>query len=168
MAEQAKPAPKEDFQHLVRIMNTDIPGERQIAIGLTKIKGVSMMFSNMICNLCQIDKTKKTGTLSETEINRLDEAIRNPSAISVPTWMLNRRNDYETGENKHLLKGDLDFVQSNDLKRLKMIKCYRGSRHAVGAPARGQRTKSNFRRNKGKVTGVKRKGKDKGGAKGKK
>ena len=48
--------------------------------------------------------------------------------------------------------GDLDFTVDNDLKRMKMIKCYRGMRHAFGLPVRGQRTKSNFRKNKGKAS----------------
>ncbi len=70
--------------------------------------------------------------------------------------MLNRRRDYETNENKHLVTGDIKFVQDNDIKRLKKIKTYKGVRHILELPVRGQRTKSNFRKNKGKVLGVKR------------
>ena len=61
-----------------------------------------------------------------------------------------RCEDYETGVDKHLLGTDLDVTQENDIKRLKKIKAYRGIRHIHGQPSRGQRTKSNFRRNKGK------------------
>jgi len=71
--------------------------------------------------------------------------------------MLNRRKDYETGEDKHLLSSDLAFTKDNDIKMLKKIKSYKGMRHAFGLPVRGQRTRSNFRRNKGKVTGVQKK-----------
>ncbi|MCX8147635.1 MAG: 30S ribosomal protein S13, partial [Candidatus Woesearchaeota archaeon] len=52
--------------------------------------------------------------------------------------------------------GEIDFFTGSDIKRLKIIKCYRGIRHIEGLPVRGQRTKSNFRKNKGKVMGVKR------------
>ena len=72
--------------------------------------------------------------------------------------MINRKNDYETGEDKHLLAGTLNFVQDNDLKRLKKIKTLRGIRHQRKLPVRGQRTRSNFRKGKGKVVGVKKKG----------
>jgi small subunit ribosomal protein S13 len=80
----------------------------------------------------------------------------NPLKYGSPRWMLNRRNDYETGDDRHLLTGDIGFVRDNDIKRLKMIKSRRGMRHMFGLPVRGQRTKSNFRKNKGKVLGVKR------------
>ena len=70
---------------------------------------------------------------------------------------MNRRRDYDTGEDKHLLIGTLQFSKDNDIKRLKKIKALRGMRHQKGLPVRGQRTKSNFRRNKGKVIGVKKK-----------
>jgi small subunit ribosomal protein S13 len=68
----------------------------------------------------------------------------------MPIWLKNRRKDYETGVDKHLLGTDLDLTQENDIKRLKKVKAYRGIRHIHGQPSRGQRTKSNFRRNKGK------------------
>ena len=53
--------------------------------------------------------------------------------------------------------GDLIFSKQQDVRRLQKIKSYRGLRHAANLPLRGQRTKSNFRRNKGKAVGVKRK-----------
>jgi small subunit ribosomal protein S13 len=71
--------------------------------------------------------------------------------------MLNRNRDFETGENQHLLTGDLAFVQDNDIKRAKKIKSWTGIRHIRGQPVRGQRTRSHFRKNKGKVIGVKKK-----------
>ena len=51
----------------------------------------------------------------------------------------------------------MSFTQDNDIKMLKKIKSYKGIRHSLGLPVRGQRTRSNFRKNKGKVMGVKRK-----------
>jgi len=72
--------------------------------------------------------------------------------------MANRRRDLETNENKHLIVADLDYTRENDIKRLRKLKTYKGDRHSKGLPARGQRTRSNFRKNKGKVTlGVQRK-----------
>jgi len=56
----------------------------------------------------------------------------------------------------HLVTSELDFAKSNDIRLLKKIKAYRGVRHMYGLPVRGQRTRSNFRRNKGKPMGVMR------------
>ena len=114
------------------------------------------MFANMACEFSKVDRHKKAGYLVDAEVEKLNSAITNPQKFGAPTWMLNRRRDYETGEDKHVLAGDIKFNEENDVKRLKMIKSRRGLRHAGGLPVRGQRTKSNFRKNKGKVLGVKR------------
>jgi len=148
---------QKDFKHIVRVVNTDIDGNKPIGMALRKIKGVNFMFANMVCSLAGVDKKKKTGYLLDEEVKKLDEVMKNPSKYNAPSWMFNRRKDYDDGIDKHLLTFDIGFTQDNDLKRLKKIKSYRGMRHAFGLPTRGQRTKSNFRRNKGKVTGVKRK-----------
>jgi small subunit ribosomal protein S13 len=77
--------------------------------------------------------------------------------------MLNRKKDPEDNLDRHLIGSSLTFTQDNDIKMLKKIKSYKGLRQSLGLPARGQRTKSNFRKNKGKVLGVKRKGGSKAG-----
>jgi len=150
-------AEEKEFKHIVRIANTDVDGNKHLVTALLKIKGVGHQFANMVCFLSKIDKTRKTGYLTEEEIKKLDEIVRNPAKYGCPTWMLNRRHDYEDGKDKHLLLSDLSFTQDNDIKRLRKIKSYRGIRHARGLPVRGQRTKANFRKQKGKVTGVKKK-----------
>ena len=145
-----------EFKHIVRIANTDLDGNKSIYHALRKVKGINFMFSHMVCALAGIDKHKKAGYLSEEEINRISEVIKNPLKFGAPEYMLNRRFDYTTGESTHLIGGDLKFTVESDIKRMKMIKCYRGIRHALGLPVRGQRTRSNFRKNKGKVLGVQR------------
>lgn len=146
-----------EFKHLIRIANTDLDGRKHILIALRKIKGVSIMFANMACSLAGIEKTKKAGELLDSEAERLNDIILNPQKFGAPLWMLNRRKDVETGEDTHVLMADLDFSKEQDIKRLKKTKSYKGLRHQWGLPVRGQRTKSNFRRNKGKGLGVKKK-----------
>ena len=147
-----------DFRHIVRIANVDIPGGKQLKIALTKIKGIGTNLAQVACVLAKIDPAKKTGNLEDSEISALNDVINNPNKAGMPEWMFNRRKDKETGETKHLLTGTLNFVQDNDIKRLKKVKSLRGMRHQKKLPVRGQRTKSNFRRSKGKVVGVKKKG----------
>ena len=150
--------PKVDanFKHLVRISNTDIDGNKQIIASLRKIKGISFMYANMLCKYIKIDPHKKAGSLTDAEVEQFEAILKSPHQFQIPYWMMNRRNDYETGENRHLIVGDLKFSIENDIRRLKKIKSYRGVRHMIGQPTRGQRTRSNFRRNKGKVMGVQR------------
>lgn len=155
---------KDNFKYFVRVMNTDLDGNKQISNSLKKIKGVGFMFSNMICNLAGVDKMIKTGYLNDEQVKKLDDVLNNLPNYNVPTWMLNRRRNYEDGKDYHLVTGNLSFAEDNDVKRMKIIKSYRGIRHGLGLPVRGQRTKSNFRRNKGKVSlGVSKKVEKKAG-----
>tara|TARA_Y100000310_G_C20158837_1_gene568190 strand:+ start:33 stop:548 length:516 start_codon:yes stop_codon:yes gene_type:complete len=146
---------KKDFGEIIRIMQTDIPGGKQIYPGLTRIKGVSWSLSNATCNQLKIDKKRKISSLTEEEIKKIQEFIKNPQ---VPKFMLNRRKDLDTGEDMHLAGSDLDLRRDFDIKRLKKIKSYRGLRHALGQPTRGQRTRGHFRE-KGKAVGVVKKSK---------
>lgn len=151
--EQMEQEQSTQFRHIVRIANTDLDGNRQVGDAIRKIKGVSFAFSSAICHLAQIDGTKKAGNLVPDEVKRIDDTISNLGKL-VPKWMLNRRKDMEDGTDKHLLGADLTFAQESDIRFMKHIRTYKGMRHSIGAPVRGQRTRSNFRKNKGKVIGV--------------
>jgi len=73
------------------------------------------------------------------------------------SFLKNRRSDFKTGEESHIIGSELDMKKDFDIRRLKKIRAYRGIRHAAGLPVRGQRTRSHFRK-KGQAVGVKRKG----------
>lgn len=148
---------QENYRHLVRVASTDLVGSKQILYALTKIKGVSVMYSNALLSVSGIPKDKKAGVLTDSEVSKLNEILENPLKFKIPEWMFNRRKDYETGDDVHIITSDLTFTKDNDIKRLKKTKSNRGMRHAWGLPLRGQRTKSNFRKSKGKVASVKRK-----------
>ena len=141
-------------EKIIRILSKDIEGGMTVYAGLAKIKGVSWGFSNASCHVMKIDKKRKIGSLSQEEIKKISEFIKNPS---LPKFLLNRNSDFKTGENKHLTGGDLELQKEFDIKRLKQIKSYRGYRHVLGLPSRGQRTRSNFRKNRGKSVGIKKK-----------
>ena len=146
-----------DVKYIIRVANTDLDGRKKIFYALQKIKGVGFMFANAVLRQANIPLDKLAGELTDEEVERINSVIASPLSNGIPAWMVNRRRDYESGVDKHLILGDLDFVKSNDIKRLKKIKSYRGIRHHLGLPVRGQKTKSNFRKNKGKVMGVNKK-----------
>lgn len=145
---------EEEFKHMVRIARKDIDGNKTIQNALTDVKGVGKALSRAISIVMGFDLEKKIGYLSDDEISEIEEAIKNPKKYNVPDWMLNRRNDYETGETTHLIESDLLMCLRDDLNRMKKIRSYKGRRHEVGLPVRGQRTKSTFR--KGQSVGVRR------------
>ena len=147
--------PTKDFRYIVRIVNADLDGNKPILRALRKIKGVSYVIANAVCNNAKVDKTKRAGVLEDSEIKKLEEEIRGLST-KVPEWMLNRRSTVP-GESMHQTGSDLTFSEEEDVRLMKKIRSYKGIRHSVGAPVRGQHTRSNFRRNKGKGLGVMRK-----------
>lgn len=156
-------AETKEYRHIVRVVNTDLDGAKPIKHALRKIKGVDFMLANAVCDAAKVNKDLKTGTLSESDIGKLNDVIKNPTKFNLPRWLLNRRKDYESSEDMHVTGPDLNLAKDNDVKRLMKIKSYRGMRHAWKLPVRGQRTRSNFRPNKGKVMGVRRRKGAKGG-----
>lgn len=138
---------------LIRILATDIPGNKSVYVGLTRIKGVSWSMANAVCRILNIDKSIKMANLEKDSIGKITSFLKSPK---LPSFLLNRRKDLETGWSTHLVSSDLDLKREFDIKKLKKIKTYRGLRHSLGQPVRGQRTRSHFRKNK--AVGVRKKG----------
>lgn len=141
----------QQLKEIVRILHTDIKGDTNVYHGLTNIKGISWSLSNVVCYLLKLPKDRKVGSLTDKEIKKVEETIKGLSTQNLPSFILNRSRTAE-GQAKHLFGSDLELQVRMDVKRLREIQSYRGIRHALGLPVRGQRTKSNFRR--GKAVGV--------------
>jgi len=151
-----RPEEKKQMFSIVRILQTDIPGDKKVLVGLTYIKGVGWSISNAVCKILKLDVDKKVMDLDAGEIEKITKFLENPE---LPKFLYNRRKDFETGEDSHLITTKLDMKKEFDIRRLKKIRSYRGLRHVLGLPTRGQRTKANFRAKGKKAVGVKRKGK---------
>lgn len=138
----------EDFKHVVRISNRDIPGYLSIGHGLEVIYGISNRLGQAIETVFY-KKTgqahKKVGYLTEEDVNILNEIIENLDK-EVPSWLLNRERAIDTTSKKHLIMADLKLELRKNLQRLGKIKSYRGLRLQWGLPVRGQKTKSTFRK----------------------
>lgn len=144
------------FKQIVRFLGADVKGESRLGDGLRRIKGIGFMYANAVCKIAELDSNEKVGNLSDEQIAKLTDIIKNPLKYNIPKWMLNRRRDIETGEDRHVVTSDLKFEKEFDIKRLQKIKVYRGIRHAHGLPVRGQKTRGHFRH--GKTVGVRKKG----------
>ena len=154
MSQQEKTNDEKAEERIVRILSKDIEGKLKIYVGFTKIKGISWALSNAICKNLNLDKNRKIGSLTDIEVKKISEFMKNPK---LPAYILNRRKDFETGENKHLIGSDLELQKEFDIKRMRKIKSYKGIRHGLGLPLRGQRTRSHFRKNRKKGSGIKKK-----------
>ena len=147
----------QEYNHIVRIVGNDIPGERKIIIGLTQIKGIGYNFATAILDSLKINPNTNIGYLTESEVQAIEKLITDPSSANFPSWFLNRRKDLETGKDMHLLTSDIDFTLRNDIERERVTNSWRGYRHLYGLKVRGQRTRCTGR--KGGAVGVAKGGK---------
>jgi small subunit ribosomal protein S13 len=126
---------------LARIAGVNIPLNKRVEIGLTYIYGVGQPTSARLLGDLGIDPDTQVKNLTEDEIAKLRDAI----------------------DDDLVVEGDLRREQSQNIKRLMEIGCYRGLRHRRGLPVRGQKTKTNARTRKGpkrmSVAGKKKAGK---------
>ncbi len=150
----------ENARYIVRIANKDIDGTKKIKIALTELKGIGTRISEMMAKAFEketgIKKEEYLGKIPEEKDKILEDIVLNPKKYGVPEWALNRKKDWETGETKHLVMGELQFTKRTDLQRLSETKSYRGLRLAWNLPVRGQRNKSTHR-GKGGTIGVRKK-----------
>jgi small subunit ribosomal protein S13 len=131
-----------------------LDGNKDIRRALMQIKGIGHRVSQSLISSLGFDKKRKLGTLSDKEIEKIEKGIEELHK-SLPHWMLNRKKDHTTGEDIHLTGPDLELAHREDINIQKRIKSYRGIRHSLGLPVRGQRTRTSFR--KGTTIGVMRK-----------
>ncbi len=125
-----------EYQHIVRIVGNDIPGGKNVIVGLTQIKGVGYMFANTILDVLKINPNQRIGHLTPEHVKSIENILKNPLSSNFPSWFLNRRKDIETGEDKHLITSDIAFTVRNDIEREKTIGSWRGYRHTFGLKVR--------------------------------
>lgn len=144
-----------EFRHIVRFIGTDLEGSKKAAYGISKIRGVGPNFAHAVVKAAGINPEARIGTLSDAEMNRIEDAIRDPAKHGIPPRMFNRRKDLETGRDIHLVGPDLVLSQKGDIDFMKDIRTWKGIRHSLGLKVRGQRTRTTGR--SGKAVGVKKK-----------
>jgi len=146
---------KNQFQHILRLLNTNVEGKTKVMFALTAIKGVGRRYSNLVCKKADVDLRKRAGELTNEELERIVTIIQNPTQFKIPNWFLNRQKDIFDGKYSQILANSLESKLREDLERLKKIRAHRGMRHYWGLRVRGQHTKTTGRR--GRTVGVSKK-----------
>ncbi len=144
----------EELKYIVRILNTDLDGNRSVQMALTGIKGVGRRNAAVLTQQAEIDPSETLGLLSDETISRLRTVVEAANE-HLPVWMKNRRKDLLSGEDKHLMGTDLMLTRREELDIMRKTRSYKGIRHERGLRVRGQRTRSTGR--KGATVGVSRK-----------
>ena len=112
---------------MARIAGINIPPHKHAEIGLTAIFGIGRTTARKICEACGIEYSKKVKDLTDGDLEKIREEV-----------------------GRMTIEGDLRREISINIKRLMDIGCYRGIRHRLGLPVRGQSTKNNARTRKGR------------------
>jgi small subunit ribosomal protein S13 len=111
-----------------RVIGIDIPDNKRLEVSLTYIFGIGRKLSNDVIAKLGLNKNMRAKEMNEDQIARLNALL----------------------SSEYLVEGDLRRQVQNNIKRLIGIHCYRGMRHRLGLPVRGQRTRTNARTRKGK------------------
>ena len=147
----------QEFRHIVRIVGKDVAGAKKTIIGVGQVKGIGFNFARALLQVLKINPNSNVGFLTESQVEQIENAMKNPSSVNIPSWFLNRQKDMDTGSNFHLITSDVDFNIRNDIEREKGMNSWRGFRHTYGLKVRGQSTRTTGR--KGGAVGVKKGGK---------
>merc|ERR1712216_918008 len=131
----------DDFQHILRVLNTNVDGRAKVMYALTQIRGIGRRFANLVCKGAEIDLGKRAGELESMMV-----ILAKPEDYKIPVWFLNRQKDFKDGKYSQLSSNALDTKLRDDLERLKKIRNHRGLRHYWGIRVRGQHTKTTGRR----------------------
>lgn len=117
---------------MARIGGITLPSEKQIHIAITSIYGIGRFQGMKILEKANIDPTIRVKDMTDAQVSKISEIIHD----------------------EYLTEGELQRVVSGNIKRLKDIRSYRGSRHSNNLPSRGQRTRTNARTKRGKKVAV--------------
>ncbi len=117
---------------MARISGVVVPDNKQVQIALTYVHGIGRTYSKNILTKTKIDPTVRVKDLTDAELSKIQDCI----------------ND------EYTVEGELQRSVSTNIKRLKDIGAYRGTRHKSNLPSRGQRTKTNARTRRGKRIAV--------------
>jgi small subunit ribosomal protein S13 len=150
---------KETFRGIIRIAGKDVKGEVRLKRALFAVRGIShtlaIAAAEVLNKELSLDPDGRVGDLTEAQIEKIDLVLHNLHEHGIPKFLLNRRSDYASGVDKHVIMNDLLFEDTQDLDREKKSYSWKGYRHTYGQKVRGQRTRNTGRT--GMAVGVLRK-----------
>ncbi len=142
----------EGVRGIVRFAETDLDGTKKLANALLKVKGVGWATAIAFTRAAGLDANVLAGSLTDEQLGKLEQVILNPINFGIPTHMVDRRSDPIEGGDRHSVSSNLAITKKTDIDSMKKIHSYKGIRHELGLPVRGQRTRTSFRT--GMVVGV--------------
>eukprot|EP00540_Astrosyne_radiata_P019431 CAMPEP_0116842684 /NCGR_PEP_ID=MMETSP0418-20121206/11658_1 /TAXON_ID=1158023 /ORGANISM="Astrosyne radiata, Strain 13vi08-1A" /LENGTH=150 /DNA_ID=CAMNT_0004473331 /DNA_START=35 /DNA_END=487 /DNA_ORIENTATION=+ len=134
-----------DFQFIIRVLNTNVDGRKNIVYALTAIVGIGRRLAYLMCKKAGIDTTQRAGQLKPEQFEKLVAILSNPQHYKIPEWFLNRRSDFTDGKSFQIFSNNLSTKLREDIERMKKARIHRGIRHYWHLKVRGQHTVSTGR-----------------------
>ncbi len=134
---------------IVRLVGKDINGALSIERALDQVKGIGSNMAHALSYEIEsklgIKRSQSLGSLTEEQITSIEHIIKEPASAGVPSYLLNRNKDMDTGKGLYLSGNDLIFAVRQDVNRDVNARTWRGFRHQYGQRVRGQHTRSTGR-----------------------
>jgi small subunit ribosomal protein S13 len=144
-----------EFRQILRVANTNVDGTKKLAYGLLHIKGVGPSYAVAVVRAAELRPESRLGDLSEGEVQKLEDVMKDPAKYGLPSRLFNRRKGLDTGRDVHLIGADLALSIKTDVDFMTDIRSWKGIRHSLGLKVRGQHTRTTGR--KGRAVGVAKK-----------
>jgi len=145
-----------EIRGIVHLIGKDVKGQVPLIDALRQVKGIgfrlSKVYAKIISKEMNVPLETPIGKFTEEQIDMMEEMIKSPSKYKIPSYLLNRRKDLETGKDLQIAGNDVVFTMRSDVERQKTLYTWRGYRHAYGQKVRGQGTRTTGR--KGLTMGV--------------
>jgi len=90
----------DDFQHILRVLNTNVDGRTKVMYALTQIKGIGRRFANVCCKKAEIDMGQRAGELTAAQLESLMLIVANPRQFRIPDWFLTGRKISRMGSTR--------------------------------------------------------------------
>ncbi|MEM4272108.1 MAG: 30S ribosomal protein S13 [Candidatus Bilamarchaeaceae archaeon] len=142
-------ATEEGVRGIVRLAGKDVRGGLRLKRALTHVRGIGHSLcgpvADVVARELNVSPDVKVGSFSDDQIEKIDGILNSLPSHGIPSYMMNRRKDRETGKDIHVIMNELEFANRQDVEGEKKMYTWRGYRHAYGQKVRGQRTRNTGR-----------------------
>jgi small subunit ribosomal protein S13 len=139
----------DDVRGIIRVAGKDVKGDVPMRKALYHVKGVGKRYADVCSEIAakklNVDENILVGKLSDAQLDEIEAIISNPLENGLPLYMLNKRREFTTGKDRHLISNDLDYSMKQDIDKEMKSRSWKGISHMYRKKVRGQRTRTSGR-----------------------
>ena len=136
---------QQEYRYILRIMGTDVQGTLKTVYAVAQVKGLSAALANAVLKKAGVNPDLRVGFITESDISKIEDVIKDPVKYGIPSWMFNRRKDADSGKDQHVLSAELALKIKTDIDGAKEIRSWRGYRHAYSLQSTWSKNKNHWK-----------------------